>query len=167
MLQQLSNRLVSPSSALNNLIHVKVGFKVKGVRKMLTIGPVARQVGIRPSTLRYYEAQGILRPAARGANGYRVYSDDAIKLLLFVRRAQSLGITLKEMKGLLSLATQGQRPCERVKELAKSHLKEINQKIRELQTLQNDLRMLLRRKAGRPKADEVCPLVERGAANIR
>lgn len=127
---------------------------------MFTIGNAARRVGIRPSALRYYEAQGILRPAARRANGYRIYSDDAIKLLLFVRRAQSLGITLREMKGLLSLASQGQRPCEHVKELAKSHLKEIDRKIRELQTLQNDLRMLLRRKARRPKADEVCPIIE-------
>ena len=58
---------------------------------MFTIGNAARRVGIRPSALRYYEAQGILRPAARGANGYRIYSDDAIKLLLFMRRAQSLG----------------------------------------------------------------------------
>ena len=96
---------------------------------MLTIGCVARQVGVRPSALRYYEAQGILRPAVRGANGYRFYSEDAVNLLLFVRHAQALGIRLKEIKPL--------------------------------QLFRNELRSLLRRKAGLPRADKVCPLIER------
>jgi len=69
---------------------------------MLTIGHVARQVGVQPSAIRYYEAQGILRPADRRPNGYRVYTDNAVKLLLFVKRAQALGITLKEIKPLLN-----------------------------------------------------------------
>jgi MerR family copper efflux transcriptional regulator len=127
---------------------------------MFTIGNVARQVGVRPSALRYYEAQGILRPAARQANGYRMYSNDAVKLLLFVRRAQSLGITLKEIKPLLDLAAQGQQPCSYVKQLARHHLQEITDKIRELQILRNELRTLLRRKAGRPHRNEVCPIIQ-------
>lgn len=81
---------------------------------MLTISRVARQVGVRPSAIRYYEAQGILKPADRRPNGYRVYTDNAVRLLLFVKRAQALGITLKEIKPLLDLATQGQRPCNQV-----------------------------------------------------
>jgi MerR family transcriptional regulator, copper efflux regulator len=127
---------------------------------MLTIGKVARRVGIRPSAIRYYERQDILQPTVRGANGYRTYSDNAIKLLLFLKRAQSLGITLKEIKPLLELATQGQRPCNHVKQLARSHLAEIEQKIRELKMLQKQLRTLLKRKAGRPRANKVCPLIE-------
>lgn len=127
---------------------------------MLTIGLVARQVGVQPSAIRYYEAQGILRPADRRPNGYRVYTDDAVRLLLFVRRAQALGITLKEIKPLLNLATQGQPPCKHVKELARNHLRDINDKIRELQTLRNELRTLTRRKAGRPHGNEVCPLIQ-------
>src|SRR5712692_3858371 len=127
---------------------------------MLTIGNVARQVGVRPSALRYYETQGILPPADRRPNGYRVYSVDAVKLLLFVRRAQSLGITLKEIKPLLNLASHGQQPCNHVKELARDHLRDIDDKIRELETLRNELRKLMRRKAGRPHGHEVCPLIE-------
>src|SRR3989337_173305 len=102
---------------------------------MLTIGKVARRVGIRSSAIRYYERRGMLQPTVRGANGYRGYSDEAVKLLLFVKRAQSLGITLKEIKPLLTLASQGQQPCTHVKQLARAHLGEIDQKIRELQTL--------------------------------
>jgi len=128
---------------------------------MLTIGKVARRVGIRPSAIRYYERQDILQPTVRGANGYRTYSDEAVKLLLFVKRAQSLGITLKEIKPLLDLATQGQRPCSHVKQLARNHLREVDEKIGELQMLQKELRTLLRRKAGRPHGNEVCPIIER------
>jgi DNA-binding transcriptional MerR regulator len=103
----------------------------------------------------------MLQPTVRGANGYRTYSDNAIKLLLFLKRAQSLGITLKEIKPLLNLASQGQRPCSHVRQLARNHLREIEDKIRELQALRNELRALLRRKVNRPHADEVCPIIER------
>jgi DNA-binding transcriptional MerR regulator len=132
---------------------------------MLTIGKVARRVGIRPSAIRYYERQDILQPTVRGANGYRTYSDEAVKLLLFVKRAQSLGITLKEIKPLLNLATQGRQPCTHVKQLARNHLREVDDKIRELQALRNELRTMLRRKAGRPHRNEVCPIIERRRAN--
>lgn len=145
------------------MINIELEFKVKGVsKKMFTIGKVAQRVGIRPSAIRYYERQGMLKPTVRGANGYRTYSDDAVKLLLFVKRAQSLGITLKEIKPLLNLATLGQQPCSHVKQLARNHLLEIDDKIRELQALRNELRTLLRRKAGRPHGNEVCPIIERG-----
>lgn len=132
---------------------------------MLTIGSVAKRVGVRPSAIRFYETKGIVRPAARRSNGYRIYADDAIKVLLFVRRAQSLGITLKEIKPLLDLAARGQKPCSHVKQLAATHLQEIDQKISELQTLRNELRTLLRHKAGRPHANEVCPIIERRRPN--
>jgi MerR family transcriptional regulator, copper efflux regulator len=127
---------------------------------MMTIGNVARRVGIQPSAIRYYERQGLLQPAVRGSNGYRFYSDDAISLLQFVKRAQSLGITLKEIKPLLNLASQGQRPCSHVKQLARRHLNDVGQKIHELQLLREELRSLLKRKVTRPHANEVCPLIE-------
>jgi MerR family transcriptional regulator, copper efflux regulator len=132
---------------------------------MFSIGRVAQRAGVRPSAIRYYEAQGILRRPDRRPNGYRVYTNDAVKLLLFVRRAQALGITLKEIKPLLNLATQGQRPCKHVKEIARNHLRDINDKIRELQALRSELRTLLRRRAGQPHANAVCPIIERRTAN--
>jgi MerR family transcriptional regulator, copper efflux regulator len=102
----------------------------------------------------------MLQPTLRGGNGYRTYTEDAVKLLLFVKRAQSLGITLKEIKPLLSLAYQDQQPCSHVRQLAKNHLEDIDQKIRQLQMLQRELGSLLRRKPGRPHGNEVCPLIE-------
>ena len=131
---------------------------------MLTIGRVAQQVGMRPSAIRYYEGQKILQPAVRGANGYRFYTDDAVKLLRFVRRAQALGITLKEIKPLLDVATRGQQPCTHVQKVARTHLRDINNKIRELEALREELRTLLRRKVGQSTANAVCPMIERGGA---
>jgi MerR family transcriptional regulator, copper efflux regulator len=128
---------------------------------MLTIGKVALRVGVRPSAIRYYERQGMLRPNLRSSNGYRFYSDEAVNLLLFVKRAQSLGITLKEIKPLLNLAMLGQQPCSHVKQLARNHLREVNEKIGKLQTLRKELRSLLRRKAGQAYRNEVCPMIER------
>jgi DNA-binding transcriptional MerR regulator len=128
---------------------------------MLTIGKVAERAEVRPSAIRYYERQGMLRPSLRGSNGYRFYSGDAVNLLLFVKRAQSLGITLKEIKPLLNLASQGQRPCSHVKLLARNHLRQIEEKIRALQALRVELRTVLRRKAGRPHGNEVCPIIQR------
>ena len=130
---------------------------------MLTIGRVAQQVGMRPSAIRYYyEGQKILQPAMRGANGYRFYTDDAVKLLRFVRRAQALGITLKEIKPLLEVATRGQQPCIHVQKVARIRLREINNKIRELEALRKELGALVRRKPIRSPANTVCPMIERG-----
>ena len=99
---------------------------------MLTIGTIARRAGLRTSAVRYYEARGLLKPAARLPNGYRIYDDDAVSLLHVVRRAQMLGITLKEARKLLDLSRQGQQPCDQVKDLARYHLQDIDLKMREL-----------------------------------
>jgi DNA-binding transcriptional MerR regulator len=131
---------------------------------MFTIGYVAAHVGIKTSAIRYYERQGMLQPTVRGASGYRFYTGNAVRLLLFVKRAQALGITLKEIKPLLALAVRGQQPCSHVKQLARKHLEEVDQKIRSLEELRNELRSLLRRKKGRRHGNEVCPMIERGLA---
>ncbi len=127
---------------------------------MFTIGNVARRVGVRPSAIRYYETQGILKPAARRSNGYRIYDEDAVNLLKFVRRAQTLGITLKEVRKLLDLSRQGQQPCEQVKELARYHLHDIDLKMRELRSLRKQLQALLGRRSRRVPGNTICPLIE-------
>ena len=128
---------------------------------MNTIGAVARRVGIRTSAVRYYESQGILPPSRRLPNGYRVYEDDAVSSLRFIRRAQALGITLSEVKQLLRLAEQGKKPCPRVRELARQHLREVNAKMGELTALRSQLYRLLRSKAVSHRRGEVCPMIER------
>ena len=127
---------------------------------MMHIDEVARSVGVRASAIRYYESQGIIRPAVRGLNGYRFYHDEAVNLLAFVKRAQSLGLTLKEIKLLLELNCNDRGRCGYVKQLARNHLREIDKTISELQQLRSELRALLRRKVRRPDKNEICPIIE-------
>jgi MerR family transcriptional regulator, copper efflux regulator len=142
------------------MVQVKVGFKVKGGRTMMHIGKVARSVGVRASAIRYYESQGIIRPALRGVNGYRFYRNDAVKLLAFVKSAQSLGLTLKEIKSLLELSCNDRGRCGYVKQLARNHLQEIDKTISQLQQLRGQLRALLRRQVRRPDKNAICPLIK-------
>lgn len=128
---------------------------------MESIGKVARTLGIRSSALRYYEVNGLVR-SARLPSGYRVYGEDAVSTLRFIRRAQRLGMSLAEIKELLSFSADGRQPCRRVRELARAHLREIDREMRELTTLRSQLRQLLRRKPSRPRAGEVCSLIQRG-----
>lgn len=127
---------------------------------MLTIGDVARTVGVRASAIRYYESEGIIRPDARGANGYRFYRNEAIDLLQFVKRAQSLGLTLKEIKSLLERSCNDRGRCGYLRQLAREHLREINETISELLARRDELRALLRRKVRRPDNHSICPLIE-------
>ena len=126
---------------------------------MLTIGAVARRAGVRNSAVRYYEARGLVR-AARRPNGYRVYDEDTVDVLNFVRRAQTLGITLNEVKKLLELSRRGQKPCAEVKELARRHLIDLDKKIRELKLLRRQLQSLLRRTSRQSRRHAICPLIE-------
>ena len=128
---------------------------------MMHIGDVARSVGVRTSAIRYYESQGIIGPAARSLKGYRFYGDQAVSLLVFVKRAQSLGLTLKEIKSLLELSCNNRGRCDQVKQLAREHLQQIDRTITELQQLKEELRALLRRRVRRPHKNEVCPLIEK------
>jgi DNA-binding transcriptional MerR regulator len=126
---------------------------------MIKIGTVAKRTGLRTSAIRYYEAHGLLR-AQRMPNGYRVYDDDAIAALRFLRRAQTFGITLDEIKQLLELSGRGQQPCIQVQELARHHLQQVESKLRELRSLRRELLTLLSRPPRPRIGDEVCPIIE-------
>lgn len=137
------------------------------MERLITIGKLARRARVRPSTVRYYESHRILPAASRLPSGYRVYSEDSVAMLRFIRRAQSLGITLREVKQLLTIARQGQRPCVRVRELAHGHLRDIDDRIKELELLRAQLRAMLRRRSkGKRATATVCPMIESYARNL-
>jgi len=134
---------------------------VKGQASRITIGKLARQAGLRPSAIRYYEAHGLLRPSMRLPNGYRVYDQDAVATLRFLRRAQRFRITLREIKQLIDLTQRGSTPCEHARKLVTQHLGDVETQIRELEALRKELRSVLRR-ADNCKASEgqLCPIIE-------
>ena len=110
--------------------------------KQLFIGELARQIGINPKTVRYYEDINLLPKSKRGENNYRIYSKDTLNRLIFIKKAQSLGFTLREIKEILSLRERGLKPCSHVRDLSKQRIADIEQKITELTTLRHELKKL-------------------------
>lgn len=125
---------------------------------LMTIGLLARRVGLRPSAIRYYEAHGVLRTPARSANDYRLYESDAVAMLRFVLRGKELGLSLAEVRQIIK-ASRDERPCALTRKLIERHLAHVEGELQRLRGLQTRLKRLLRRTPP-GTSDGVCPLIE-------
>lgn len=105
----------------------------------LTIGELARGTATKVETIRYYERIGLLASPARTAGNYRAYGPAHLARLSFIRRARALGFPLDQIRALLDLADQRDRPCEAVDAIAKEHLAEVDRKIADLAALRREL----------------------------
>lgn len=105
----------------------------------LRIGEVANQAGVSTPTIRYYERAGLMPKPARSEAGYRLYSERAVEELTFIRRAQAIGFSLDEIRGLLQLSRGGVAPCARVISLAGTHLAQVDERIQELHAFRDRL----------------------------
>lgn len=111
----------------------------------MRIGDVANECGIRTQTIRFYERRKLLPPADREANGYRVYDQNTVERVRFIRRAQAAGLTLAEIGGVLDVRADGHAPCTHVSELLDAKLGEVDQRMAELAVLRDDLVALVER----------------------
>jgi MerR family mercuric resistance operon transcriptional regulator len=125
----------------------------------ITIGQLARRAGFRPSAIRYYEAQGILRSAGRSAKGYRLYGPEALILLQFIRRSKELGFSLDEIRQLIETSRK-QLPCALSRKMTERHLAEVESELHRLRSLRDRLTRLLRQPPSAEAASGVCPLIE-------
>ena len=123
----------------------------------MNIGTAARQSGLPPKTIRYYEDIGLLT-ADRAANGYRDYSDEDVHRLRFVQRSRSLGFSVEECRQLLSLYTDRDRASADVKAIATEKLGEIDRKIAELTGLREMLGHLVENCHGDARPE--CPIID-------
>ncbi|QBJ22886.1 Cu(I)-responsive transcriptional regulator [Haematobacter massiliensis] len=123
----------------------------------MNIGTAARQSGLPPKTIRYYEEIGLLT-ADRAAQGYRDYSSEDIHRLRFVQRSRSLGFSVEECRQLLSLYTDRDRASADVKAIATEKLGEIDRKIAELTGLREMLGHLVENCHGDARPD--CPIID-------
>src|SRR5579859_5740836 len=105
------------------------------------IGALAKRAGVGIDTVRYYERAGLLAPRSRLSSGYRRYSELELARLRFIRRAQALGFTLKEVRELLSLSAQ--RDVARVKRTAQAKLTDVERRIAELEKVRMGLSKLI------------------------
>ena len=103
-----------------------------------TIGELAKAAGVPTSTLRYYERQRLLRPSGRSASNYRLYSQQDLERLRFIRAAKATGFTLEDITTLLRPA-----PCGRVQRLIEERLEQVSQRMKEHRQVQRVLRASL------------------------
>lgn len=129
------------------------------MKEGLFIGRLARELGLNPRTIRYYETLGLLPEPSRTPSGYRYYTPEAADRLRFIKKAQRLGFTLREIKDILLLKEEGTKPCLHVKNLALKKIKELEELIKESRVLREDLKALLKSKP-LPKEGMICPHIE-------
>ena len=108
----------------------------------MNIGDISNQTGLPAKTIRYYEDIGLIRPA-RDANGYRVFRDTDAHKLAFLGRARALGFSIEDCRTLLALYEDTDRASSDVKEVAKEHLRHIEEKIAQLQAMRDTLTHLV------------------------
>ena len=132
-----------------------------GNRPRLKIGEVSKQSGIGIETLRFYEKMGLLGRPARTASGYRLYDAEALDRLDFIKRAQVLGFSLAEIARIIAEKQAGQSPCRAVREIVRARLKELDERIKQMQLYKKELAAALDEweKAG-DKKGHVCGLIE-------
>lgn len=108
-------------------------------REDLPIGHLAKATDTKVETIRYYERIGLLPTPERTAGNYRVYSQTHFHRLSFIRRARHLGFSIEQVRDLLGLSDQRDRPCEAVDVIAREHLAAVDRKIADLQALRREL----------------------------
>jgi MerR family copper efflux transcriptional regulator len=118
--------------------------KEKNPTGHLRSSELADLCGLSTDTLRHYERKGLLR-AGRSANGYREYPPQSLDRIRLVQHALSVGFTLDELARLLKIREKGGAPCKEVRELAAAKLKDLEEQLRSLSVLRNELRAMLAR----------------------
>jgi DNA-binding transcriptional MerR regulator len=129
-------------------------------KNALSSGELADLAGVSRDTLRHYERKGVLPRPQRGHNTYRQYPPEALQRVQLIRRALSVGFTLDELAQVLKVRDAGGAPCEEVRRLAAKKLLNVQEQLRELTRLRDDLQetikdwdMRLARRSGGKRAN--------------
>ena len=125
----------------------------------MTIGQLAKSVGVPDSTIRFYERSGLLRPAGRTAGNYRHYGPDAGDRLIFIRAAQAAGFELSDIKSMLAFQDGRVAPCAEVRSLVTARLKNVRGQVRKLRHVEQVLIQFERACERRPRR-RGCPVLD-------
>ena len=109
----------------------------------LTRGRLATEGGVKPETVRYYEQRGLLAKPPRTPAGYRLFDAEAVRRLRFIKHAQALGFSLKEIKELLALRVRPGVSCGDVRRRAEAKLVDVDEKLRALRVMRKTLERLI------------------------
>jgi len=125
----------------------------------MKIGAVATLARVNIQTVRYYERRGLLPKPSRTDSNYRLYSEESVRRVRFIKRAQELGFTLEEIKELLSLRAAPRTRCVDVRNRAAAKLQDIEDKVRTLRAMRKALTKLIGECLGQGPVTE-CPILE-------
>lgn len=133
--------------------------------KRITRGELARRTGVNIETIRYFENIGVLAKPDRTEGGHRVYDEEHVRTLGFVRRARNLGFTPQEVRAILALGGPGRAGCDDVRKIAEHHLDQVRAKLGDLAELERLLAGTVAHCSGKAAPDcAVMDLIEEGTA---
>ncbi len=125
----------------------------------LSISQVAKRGGVNIQTIRYYERQGLLAPTSRTEAAYRIFSAESVRRIRFIKRAQELGFSLKEIKELLSLRIDAHTTQADIRERTRAKIADVEQKILHLQAIHASLLRMAEDCSGCGSLKD-CPILE-------
>jgi len=125
----------------------------------MNIGDASKASAVSAKMIRHYESLGLVPKAPRTESGYRQYDDAAVHTLRFIRRARDLGFSIEQIRTLLGLWQDRQRPSREVKALAQAHIDELDEKLRAIQAMKATLEHLIHGCRGDERPD--CPIIDR------
>ena len=103
----------------------------------MRIGELAKRARVTPDTIRYYEREGLLGPPPRTPAGYCDYAEAALDDLRFIKKGQTLGFRLRDLREVMAVTSSGGLPCDYVCATLTARVQELDEKIRELQDLRS------------------------------
>lgn len=139
--------------------------------RRMQVADLAKSANVTPATVRYYTRTGLLKPERDPNNDYRCYGLSDLQRVEFVKQAQRLGLTIRDIKAVLNLVEQGQSPCDKVRELVTSKLESIRTQMAELEVLHcnivSALEMWQEGSVEGSEQETLCPLVSQANAAER
>lgn len=127
----------------------------------LKVGEVSKQANISVSTLQYYEKIGLLEKPLRSRKDYRLYDQNALERLDFIKKGKTLGFKLDEIRQIIDESKSGNCPCDNVKNIVHKRLEEVDEKIAQMKQFRNDLTNVVKDwKLKKPSDSVVCNLIE-------
>jgi len=131
---------------------------------MITVSVLSRASQTTADAIRHYVRIGLLSPTRNPDNGYKIFSDDDIKKVKFIRRAKGLGFTLRDIQTIFDHSNYGRSPCPAVRDMIRGRIDENRSKLEELIQLQQRMDDALEKwksmPDGEPDGDAICHLIE-------
>jgi len=131
---------------------------------MLTVSDLSKAAQTTPDAVRHYVRIGLLTPTRDPGNGYKLFTDDDVKKVKFIRQAKGIGFTLRDIRTIFDHSLRGQSPCGAVRDMIRRRIDENRDRLMELNRLQQRMDAALERwksmPDGDPDGDAICHLIE-------